>query len=133
MVLGTREEFDKMEELFHPGNHDDDRSAHWLLEKGVSLVSIKQGKKGSHLYTAEGRTMGGIYPTKVLKSFGAGDSYSGSFNNALICGKSLEEALKYAAAAASITITGHSCSDAMPTLDQVEEYMQTHEYQMPEA
>lgn len=34
---------------------------------------------------------------------------------------------------ASITITGHSCSDAMPTLDQVEEYMQTHEYQMPEA
>ncbi|MBS5687792.1 MAG: 5-dehydro-2-deoxygluconokinase [Faecalibacterium prausnitzii] len=133
MVLGTREEFDKMEELFHPGNHDDDRSAHWLLEKGVSLVSIKQGKKGSHLYTAEGRTMGGIYPTKVLKSFGAGDSYSGSFNNALIRGKSLEEALKYAAAAASITITGHSCSDAMPTLDQVEEYMQTHEYQMPEA
>ena len=94
MVLGTREEFDKMEELFHPGNHDDDRSAHWLLEKGVSLVSIKQGKKGSHLYTAEGRTMGGIYPTKVLKSFGAGDSYSGSFNNALIRGKSLEEALK---------------------------------------
>ena len=56
MVLGTREEFDKMEELFHPGNHDDDWSAHWLLEKGVSLVSIKQGKKGSHLYTAEGRT-----------------------------------------------------------------------------
>lgn len=133
MVLGTREEFDKMEELFPPGNHDDDRSAHWLLEKGVSLVSIKQGKKGSHLYTAEGRTMGGIYPTKVLKSFGAGDSYSGSFNNALIRGKSLEEALKYAAAAASITITGHSCSDAMPTLDQVEEYVQTHEYQMPEA
>ena len=119
MVLGTREEFDKMEALFHPGNHDDDKSAKWLLDEGVSLVSIKQGKKGSHLYTAEGRTVGG--------------SYSGSFNNALIRGKSLEEALKYAAAAASITITGHSCSDAMPTLAQVEEYMQTHEYQMLEA
>ena len=133
MVLGTREEFDKMEACFHPGNRSDDLSARWLLEEGVSLVSIKQGKKGSHIYTPQGRTVGGIYPTKVLKSFGAGDSYSGSFNNALIRGKSLEEALKYAAAAASITITGHSCSDAMPTLAQVEEYMATHTYQLPEA
>ena len=57
----------------------------------------------------------------------------GMTENALIRGKSLKEALEYAAAVASITITGHSCSDAMPTLDQVEEYMQTYEYQMPET
>ena len=57
----------------------------------------------------------------------------GMTENALIRGKSLEEALEYAAAVASITITGHSCPDAMPTLDQVEEYMQTYEYQMPET
>ena len=98
------------------------------MDKGVSLVSIKKGKKGSLIYTPEGITAGGIYPAKVLKTFGAGDSYSSAFNYGLIHGKTIEEALKYAAAASSITISGHSCSDAMPTLKEVEDYMASHEY-----
>ena len=132
MVLGTREEFDIMEKLYHPGNQNDDASAKWLLEAGVSVVSIKQGKQGSHIYTAQGKTIGGIYPAKVLKTFGAGDSYSSAFTFGLLKGKSMEQALRYAAAASSITISGHSCSDSMPTLSQVEEYMAFHEYVLPD-
>ena len=132
MVLGTREEFDIMEKLYHPGNQNDDASAKWLLETGVSVVSIKQGKQGSHIYTAQGKTIGGIYPAKVLKTFGAGDSYSSAFTFGLLKGKSMEQALRYAAAASSITISGHSCSDSMPTLSQVEEYMASHEYVLPD-
>lgn len=132
MVLGTREEFDIMEKLYHPGNQNDDASAKWLLEAGVSVVSIKQGKQGSHIYTAQGKTIGGIYPAKVLKTFGAGDSYSSAFTFGLLKGKSMEQALRYAAAASSITISGHSCSDSMPTLSQVEEYMASHEYVLPD-
>ena len=131
MVLGTREEFDIMEKLYHPGNQNDDASAQWLLDAGVSVVSIKQGKQGSHIYTAQGKTVGGIYPAKVLKTFGAGDSYSSAFTYALLKGKSMEEALRYAAAASSITISGHSCSDSMPTLAQVEDYMASHTYVLP--
>lgn len=132
MVLGTREEFDIMEKLYHPGNQNDDASAKWLLEAGVFVVSIKQGKQGSHIYTAQGKTIGGIYPAKVLKTFGAGDSYSSAFTFGLLKGKSMEQALRYAAAASSITISGHSCSDSMPTLSQVEEYMASHEYVLPD-
>ena len=132
MVLGTREEFDIMEKLYHPGNQNDDASAKWLLEAGVSVVSIKQGKQGSHIYTAQGKTIGGIYPAKVLKTFGAGDSYSSAFTFGLLKGKSMEQALRYAAAASSITSSGHSCSDSMPTLSQVEEYMASHEYVLPD-
>ena len=132
MVLGTREEFDIMEKLYHPGNQNDDASAKWLLEAGVSVVSIKQGKQGSHIYTAQGKTIGGIYPAKVLKTFGAGESYSSAFTFGLLKGKSMEQALRYAAAASSITISGHSCSDSMPTLSQVEEYMASHEYVLPD-
>ncbi|MCC8060216.1 MAG: 5-dehydro-2-deoxygluconokinase [Clostridiales bacterium] len=132
MVIGTREEFDRMEYLFHPGNKDNRTSADRLLEEGVSLVSIKQGKKGSFIYVGKELHVGGIYPTKVLKSFGAGDSYSAAFSYSLLKGKTIDEGLQYAAAAASITITGHSCSDAMPTLEQVERYMQEHTYQLPE-
>lgn len=133
MVVGTREEFDVMEYLFDPSGQDNERSARRLLDKGVSLVSIKQGRKGSFIYTGKETYVGGIYPTKVLKSFGAGDSYSAAFCYGLLKGKSIDEALKMAAAAASITITGHSCSDAMPNLEQVEQYMREHPYILPET
>ena len=128
MVLGTREEFDVMESLFHRGNKDDAASAGWLLEAGVSLVSIKQGKKGSHIFTSQGKTVGGIYPAQVLKTFGAGDAYSSAFTFGLLRDMTLDQALRYAAAASSITISGHSCSGSTPTLPQVEEYMQSHQY-----
>ena len=107
IVLGTRDEFDVMEALLHPSNRNDAQSAAWLLEKGVSLVSIKKGRLGSLIYSHQGVTAGGIYPAKVLKTFGAGDSYSSAFNWGLIHGKTLEESLRYAAAASAITITGH--------------------------
>jgi len=131
-VIGTRDEFDIMELLTHKGNKNNDQSAHWLQEKGVGLISIKEGKKGSVIYDGSKKYAGGIYPTKVLKSFGAGDSYSASFNCCLLKGKTIEEALKYAAAASSITITGHSCSDAMPSYKQVEDYVKAHKYVLPE-
>lgn len=132
MVLGTRDEFDVMERLCFPGNTSDEKSAERLIKKGVSLVSIKQGKKGSHIFDAKQKYVGGIYPAKVLKTFGAGDSYSSALNYSLIHGKPMDECLRYAAAASSITIAGASCSDSMPTLQEVEKYMEEHEYILPD-
>ena len=128
IVIGTRDEFNRMEYVFHKENSDNQKSADWLLSEGVKLVSIKNGKKGSYIFTENSCTRGGIYPTKVLKSFGAGDAYSGAFCYGLLHRMPVEEALRYAAAASSITITGHSCADSMPTLSQVQEYIKSHEY-----
>lgn len=133
MVLGTRSEFDVMERLFFKGRPTDDESAGALLACGVKIVSIKQGQKGSFVYTADKKHVGGIYPAKVLKTFGAGDSYSSAFNFALLKGMGIETALKYAAAAASITISGHSCSEAMPSLKQVDDYIAANHYVLPEG
>lgn len=129
MVLGTREEFNVMERLLMPGNMDDRKSAERLLKAGVAVVSIKKGKQGSIVYTKNGAVyQGGIYESQVLKTFGAGDAYSGAFNYSLISGKPMEEALRYAAAGAAITISGHSCSDAMPELSVIEQFMAEHEF-----
>lgn len=124
MVVGTREEYDWLELLIMPGNNDDTKTAANLFSRGVQLVSIKHGRQGSTIYTSDGKVhVGKTYPAKVLKTFGAGDAYAGSFLYGLIKGKPIEEALKYAAAAASITISGHSCSDSTPTRDEVEAYI----------
>lgn len=126
MVLGTRDEFNIMEHLYLPGNDSDEISARRLLNRGVSLVSIKKGRQGSLIYTPEKTYRGGIYPAKVLKTFGAGDAYSGAFIFGLLRGKSIPQSLQYAAAASAITISGHSCSDSTPNLSELQEYMETY-------
>ena len=129
MVLGTRSEFDVMERFFMPENRDNALSAKCLLDAGVSIVSIKRGKDGSSVYTRDGQVFaGGIYPAEVENTFGAGDAYSGAFNYSLLNGKLIPDALRYAAASAAITISGHSCSEAMPDLVQLEDYIASHEY-----
>ena len=128
MVIGTREEFNIMEKMFLSGNGDDKTSAEYLLKQGVECVSIKRGRDGSCIYTKEGICRGGVYPVKAVKTFGAGDAYSGAFHYGIINGFNMEKCLKYAAAAASITISGHSCSDSTPTLEQVEKFITENHY-----
>lgn len=128
LVLGTREEFDAMERLYLPGNRDDAVSAERLLKKGRSIVLIKRGKQGSTVFTADQKFRGGTYPAKVLKTFGAGDAYSAAFLYCLLNGKGIATALRYGAAAAAITIAGHSCSDSTPDLKSVENYIAKNEY-----
>lgn len=124
MIVGTREEYDMLEALIMPGNKDDVKTAENLFARNVKLVSVKHGKAGSTVYTCDGGVcLGKTYPAKVCKTFGAGDAYAGSFVFGLIKGKTIDEALKYAAASASITISGHSCSASTPTLRDVEAYI----------
>lgn len=126
IVMGTREEFDVMERLYLPGNYSDRDSADYLLSRGVKEVSIKRGKSGSTVFTTDCICRGGIFPVRALKTFGAGDAYSGAFHYGWLRGLGISESLRYAAAAAAITITGHSCSDSTPTLEQIEAFMKEH-------
>ena len=117
-----------MERMFLPGNRDDRKSAEYFLERGAEYVSIKRGKEGSCIYTKEDIYHGGVYPVKAIKTFGAGDAYSGAFNYGIISGFTIEKCLMYAAAAASITISGHSCSDSTPTLEQIDRFITENDY-----
>lgn len=69
---------------------------------------------------------GHAYRTKVLKTFGAGDSYASAFLFALISGKDIETALKYGSASAAIVVSKHSSSEAMPTVEGIEQLIAEH-------
>ena len=128
IVIGTREEFNIMEKLYFKNNNDDDISAKFLLDNGVKIVSIKNGKSGSKIYTKDKFYHGGIYEVNALKTFGAGDAYSAAFNYGILKGFDIDLSLKYAAATAAITISGHSCSDSTPTLKELEDFMKKNVY-----
>ena len=60
---------------------------------------------------------------QLLKPLGAGDSFLGAFLAGFRRGLQPQETLRYAASAASITISGRSCSDSMPTATELDSYL----------
>jgi 5-dehydro-2-deoxygluconokinase len=125
ILIGTREEFDCMEKFERNPERDDRFTASKWFGYSAGIVVIKHGKEGSIAYSADGlEHRARSFPAKVVKTFGAGDSYAAGFIHGLMNGWTLEKSMEFGSAAACIVISSHSCSDAMPTALQVEEYIE---------
>ncbi len=125
IVIGTEEEMQIVwQGLGKTGPLNKRLCADYLTDTGVEIVVIKAGRNGSTAYTKDGTvSAASFHQEKVLKTFGAGDSFASAFIHALINGRDLKECQIEGAGAAAITITGHSCSEAAPTLEQLEEFL----------
>jgi len=127
IIFGTREEYDVIERPYMPQNDDDTKTAHFWLSKKTQIVIIKRGAEGSKVFTREGRVYtGGVYPSVVKKTFGAGDAYAAAFITALIKGKSIPEAVQDGAMSAAIVISKMDCTDAMPTMEELEAFQKRY-------
>lgn len=125
IIIGTREEFDRLEMFGRSGDRSDEATARQWFAHHAQLVVIKHGKHGSIAYGKDGSVhRGAIYPAKVIKTFGAGDAYAAGMIYGLMQGWDVGRSMGFGSACASIVISSHSCSDAMPTLGQVEAFMQ---------
>ncbi|XEC94652.1 5-dehydro-2-deoxygluconokinase [Paenibacillus tarimensis] len=124
IIIGTREEFDMMERFDHNPEKSDRVTASKWFDYKAKIVIIKHGKEGSIAYTKDGvGHRAKSFPAKVVKTFGAGDSYAAGFLYGVMQGWTLEKSMEFGSASACIVISSHSCSDAMPTSDQVEDYI----------
>ncbi|WP_274653815.1 5-dehydro-2-deoxygluconokinase [Paenibacillus humicola] len=128
VIIGGREEFDIMELTTGPAEKDDEATARRWFDHRAKLVVVKHGGAGSVAFTNTGeRHKAGIFPAdNVIKTFGAGDSFAGAFIYGLMQGWPIEKCQKYGSAAASIVVSSHNCSDAMPTLPQIEAFIGSH-------
>ncbi|MFS0889130.1 5-dehydro-2-deoxygluconokinase [Peribacillus frigoritolerans] len=119
ILIGTRDEYDVMENTEKGTN---ERTVRYLFEHSADLAVIKHGVEGSYAYAKSGEVFKAkSYKTKVLKTFGAGDSYASAFLYALVRGKGIESALKFGSASASIVVSKHSSSEAMPAAEEIED------------
>ncbi len=119
IVIGTRDEFDMLENKKKDENKD---TTAYLFEYEPQLIVIKHGVDGSYAYEKEGAIhRSSAYKSKVLKTFGAGDSYAAAFIYAMVQGKEISEALQYGSASAAIVVSKHSSSEAMPSVLEIEE------------
>jgi 5-dehydro-2-deoxygluconokinase len=123
IIIGTREEFDRLERFDGDRERSDDATAKAWFDHCAEIVVIKHGKDGSIAYGKDGSA------EKVVKTFGAGDSYAAGFIYGLMQGWEVGRSMAFGSACASIVISSHSCSDAMPRLRQVEDFMRSAQRQ----
>ena len=101
--------------------------AQTLIQKKPSLIIYKMGEKGSKVYTKDSEQDFGIYDVQAIKPTGAGDAFNGGFLSSLYQGFSLEDSVKRGSANAAIEATKVRCSSAMPTLEELNQFIKNKE------
>lgn len=123
IIMGSREEFDLTERLIEPGMNDEASAAYWL-GKAAKILVIKHGMEGSSAYVASGEKYSiKPFPVSARKSFGGGDGYGAGFLYGLFQGWEIQHCLEFGSAEASMMVRANNCSDALPTSDEVQEFI----------
>ncbi|MDQ1000405.1 ribokinase [Neobacillus niacini] len=96
------------------------KSALWLIEKGVSEVIITLGKQGAIYMDQNGSFFKSFaYNVTTVDTTAAGDTFIGAFVSACF-NNDVADSLKYAAAAAALTVTKEGSQNSIPYLKQVD-------------
>ncbi|KZK82827.1 Ribokinase [Pseudovibrio sp. Ad13] len=109
---------------FRPSNAEDAaHAANLLREQGVAAAVVKLGARG--VYFKDETSEGFVEPFKVnaIDTVAAGDCFNGGLAYALDSGKSLAEAVRFAAACGALSTTKHGAATSAPTLVEVEALM----------
>ena len=91
-----------------------------LLGRGVSVAIVKMGELGTYFASSEGGGFLPPFPVDVVDTTSAGDAFHGALAVALSEGKSLEDAVRFGAAAGALAVTRHGVQDSMPIRAEVE-------------
>jgi 5-dehydro-2-deoxygluconokinase len=91
-----------------------------LLGLGVRTLVLKRGERGATLMHEDTMTQIQGHPVEVVNGLGAGDAFAAAFVHGLHTGLSLEESVRRGSVAGAIVASQLACSEAMPTLRQLE-------------
>jgi len=123
VIMGSREEFDLTQGIVGQDDSDQEIANRWF-NYGSKIVVIKHGKDGSTAYTSDKKSFNiKPFPVKLLKSFGGGDAYGSAFVYGLLEGWDIIDCLEFGSASASMLVASHSCSDAMPKVEEIKEFI----------
>ncbi len=123
LIIGSKEEFELMEGIANFEDKSDIAIANRWLAYENKIVVIKHGKEGSVAYTENSSYKIKPFPVKLLKSFGGGDAYASAFIYGLMEGWDIIDALEFGSASAAMLVASHSCSEDMPTADEIQNFI----------
>lgn len=99
---------------------DDARAAAGkLIDKGVRNVVITLGKNGAYWTDGQDRAHIPGIPMSAVDTTGAGDTFNGALAVALAEGKTPVDAIRFANAAAAISVTRKGAASSAPARDEI--------------
>ncbi|WP_337264219.1 MULTISPECIES: ribokinase [unclassified Serratia (in: enterobacteria)] len=107
-------------------NNDGDaaRAANVLHDKGIECVIITLGSRGVWLSeNRRGKRVAG-FKVKAVDTIAAGDTFNGALVTALLEGKAMDEAVRFAHAAAAIAVTRAGAQPSVPWRTEIDAFLQ---------
>lgn len=97
-----------------------------LLTKGPEIVIITLGSKGAYVVTKDIQEFIPAFKVNAVDTTAAGDVYCGSLAVALVEGKSIQESIRFAAAASAISVTRLGAQPSAPKREEIEALLVSH-------
>ena len=94
-----------------------------LLALGPEIAIITLGARGSFIASPDYRQFVPAFSVKAIDTTAAGDVYCGSLAVALVEGKPLPEAVRFAGAASAISVTRLGAQPSAPWRDEIDEFL----------
>jgi ribokinase len=94
-------------------------SAAIFVEKGVQNVIITMGASGAFVYTKEYKGMVPTEKVKAIDTTAAGDTFNGALAVALAQGNTMENAVKFALKAATLSVQRMGAQSSIPRLEEL--------------
>ncbi len=97
-----------------------------LKKKGVETVIITLGSKGAFVDNNGEQYIVSGFEVKAVDTTGAGDVFNGALTVALSEEKSFKEAVKFANAAAALSVTKLGAQPSIPNINEIEKLLKTN-------
>ncbi len=101
-------------------------AAQKLVASGVEKVIITLGPKGAFVLTRTEKVSVPAFKVEAVDTTAAGDTFCGAFAVALVEGKPLKDALQFASASSSISVTRMGAQPSAPTRKEIEAFLKNH-------
>lgn len=106
---------------------DAEKAAAVLLKKGVKHVVVTLAAKGALIVDSSGSVHVEGFPATPIDTVAAGDSFNGAMAFQLASNKPLVEAVRFANAVGSITVTREGAIPSLPTYKEVVALLAQHQ------
>lgn len=123
IITPNETEAEKLTGIAVSSDEDAAHAARVLHDKGIRTVIITLGSRGVWAsVNGEGKRVAG-FKVKAIDTIAAGDTFNGALMTALLEEKPLDEAIRFAHAAAAIAVTRKGAQPSVPWRNEIDDFL----------